>query len=160
MCTTCPFFFCFLFLFFGGFTTHTHNMSSSSNILSHIHVRPWKEFVNTNKFSVPHFNNFNSVLQRMQNNLTHFAGNYLILSSVLLGYGLCVHIIHPPCLMKETTSIPKSLTTLQHNNRFSAPLMLVPIGFVFLAWHFLAVINSTPMIIANHEVHNPLKSTQ
>jgi sensor histidine kinase YesM len=91
-------------------------------------VRSWKEFGNTSKVQLPNVSNPSLLLQRLQSNLMHWSGNYLVVSAIIFGYGL-----------------------------FAAPLMIVAIGFAFLAYSYFMVINSTPMRVAGTELNTKQK---
>jgi len=55
-----------------------------------VSVRSWKEFGNTSKLQLPSVSNPNLLLQRLQTNVMHWSGNYLIISAIIFGYGLYV----------------------------------------------------------------------
>ncbi len=62
-----------------------------------VSVRSWKEFGNTSKLQLPSVSNPNLLLQRLQTNVMHWSGNYLIISAIIFGYGLYVaSSIHSP----------------------------------------------------------------
>jgi len=93
-----------------------------------VSVRSWKEFGNTAKLQLPNVSNPNLLLQRLQTNVMHWSGNYLIISAVIFSYGL-----------------------------FAAPLMIVAIGFAFLAYSYFMVINATPMRVGGTELNTKQK---
>jgi hypothetical protein len=59
-------------------------------------VRSWKEFGNTSKVQLPNVSNPSLLLQRLQSNLMHWSGNYLVVSAIIFGYGLYVTSSTPP----------------------------------------------------------------
>jgi hypothetical protein len=97
--------FVLIFSFFSSCATLRRGQTSLESLLAFedqmsflqkmgVSVRSWKEFGNTNKLQLPSVSNPNLLLQRLQTNVMHWSGNYLIISAVIFGYGLYV-ATHP-----------------------------------------------------------------